>query len=138
MWQNIFFTFLGVFMLLLGGIMESYCTISRQCQPSLRAKIFGSRRVPLLYAGWILLLVIGALLLWMVNGILMVVSVVVFWVLLPLLLMPMVKRRVLPPWDVVKGDLGKHGYTEDNYLKGDWWMKKRSKEIELHLKGKRK
>ena len=126
----------GIFFLLLAGVVESYCAVSRQCLPSLRARIFDTHRGLLLNVGWVVLLVVGALLLIMVNWILAVVGVVVFWVLLPIWLMPMLKKRLLPPWDLVKSDLERHGYTEDNYLDGDWWKKGRSQEIELHLKGK--
>ncbi len=134
--MDIWLAILGVFSLLLAGVAESYYTIGRQSLPSLRARIFGSHRGLLLHVGWMVLLVIGALLLFMVNGILAVVAIIVFWVLLPLWLIPMMKRRLLPPWDLVKGDLERHGYTEDDYLDGDWWKKSGPKEIELHLKSK--
>jgi len=126
----------GIFLLLLAGVVESYCAINRQSLPSLRAKIFDSYTGLLFQIGWVVLLLIACLLLFLAHPIAAIVGVVVFWVLLPLWLIPMMKRRLLPPWDVVKSDLGKHGYTEENYLDGDWWKKKRSKEIELHLKSK--
>jgi len=126
----------GIFLLLLAAVMESYCAIGRQSLPSLRAKIFDSYTGLLLQIGWGVLLLIACVLLFLAHPIAALVGVVVFWVLLPLWLIPMMRRRLLPPWDVVKGDLGKHGYTEDNYLNGDWWKKKRSKEIELYLKSK--
>jgi len=126
----------GILLLLLAGVLESYCEIGRQSLPSLRAKVFSTRAGVLFWIGWIALLLISGVLLWMVNSILAVVAIAVFWVLLPLWLVPMMKKRMLPPWDAVKGDLEKHGYTEDNYLGGDWWKKKRSREIELHLKSK--
>ncbi len=126
----------GILLLLLAAVMESYCAINRQSLPSLRAKAFDSSSGLLLYIIWVVLLLIACVLFWVVKEILAVVAIIVFWGLLPLWLMPMLKRRMLPSWEVVKGDLEKHGYTEDNYLKGDWWKKNRSKEIELHLKSK--
>ena len=126
----------GIFLLLLAAVVESYCAISRQSLPSLRAKVFSSYTGLLFQIGWGVLLLIACVLFWFAHPIAAIVGVAVFWVLLPLWLMPMMKRRMLPPWEVVKGDLGKHGYTEDNYLSGDWWKKGRSQEIELHLKSK--
>ena len=129
-------TILGIVLLIVAAVVESYCTISRQSLPSLRAKIFDSSRGLSLYVVWMVLLVIGATLLFSVHTVAAIVGVVVFWVLLPMWLMPILKRRMLPPWDMVKGDLEQHGYTEDDYLDGDWWKKKRSKEIEVHFKSK--
>ena len=126
----------GILLLLLASVLESYCEISRQSLPSIRAKIFGTRAGVLLWIGWIVLLVLACGVLFFAYPIAALVGVVVFWLLLPLWLVPMMKKRMLPPWDVVKGDLKKHGYTEDNYLDGDWWKKGKSKEIELHLKSK--
>jgi hypothetical protein len=33
------------------------------------------------------------------------------------------RRRLLPPWDDVKKELGPKGFTEQNYWRGSWWMK---------------
>jgi membrane protein YdbS with pleckstrin-like domain len=72
-----------------------------------------------------MLLLLGAgLLLFLVNPIAALVAVAVFWLVLPLWIMPMVRRRLLPTWDMVKDELEVQGYTEANFLSGDWWKKK--------------
>jgi len=41
----------------------------------------------------------------------------------PVYYQPIMRRRLLPPWDDVKKELGPKGFTEQNYWRGSWWMK---------------
>ena len=115
----------GIVFLVLGAFLESYCSISRQAAEKYRAKIFVTRRGLMFEIGWIMLLVGAGLLLFFVHPIAAGVAIVVFWLVLPLWIMPMVRRRLLPTWDMVKDELEYQGYTEENFLSGDWWKKKK-------------
>ncbi len=135
--EPLWFVPLGILSLLLSAILQSYCEIGRQSRPELRAKVFDSPIRRLLQVGWIALLLTGGVLLWLVYPIVGLVSICVYWVLLPLSIDRRMKQRMLPPWSLVKGDLEKLGYNEYNYLRGDWWKKEKSSEIQLHLKRKK-
>ena len=66
----------------------------------------------------------GALFLTMfaTGAILAVIGIVVFWLVLPFIITPIMRNRVLPPWDEVKKELEPKGYNERDYWRGDWWM----------------
>jgi len=115
----------GVVLLVLAAFLESYCWVSRQSAERYRAKIFMTRSGLMFEIGWIMLLLGAGLLLFMANPIAAGVAVVLFWLVLPLWIMPMVRRRLLPTWDMVKDELEYQGYTEENFLSGDWWKKKK-------------
>ena len=70
-----------------------------------------------------MLFVIGVALWFIANWIWGVVAILVYWFVLPLIVTPIVKRYMLPPWEEVKDyfDLEKDGYTKNNYRNGDWW-----------------
>ena len=133
----VWFVFLGILSLLLSAVLQSFCEIGRQSRPELRVKVFDSPVRRLFQMGWLVLLLIGGVLLWFVHPVVGLVSIFVYWVLLPLSIDRRIKERMLPPWSVVKGDLEKLGYNEHNYLRGDWWKKEKSGEIQLHLKRKK-
>ena len=115
----------GTVLLVLAGFLESYCSVSRQSAERYRAKIFVTRSGLLFEMGWMLLLLGAGLLLFLVNPIAALVAIAVFWLVLPLWIMPMMRRRLLPTWDMVKDELEVQGYTEANFLSGDWWKKKK-------------
>lgn len=115
----------GIVVLVLAAFLESYCSVSRQAAERYRAKIFVTRSGLLFEMGWMLLLLGAGLLLFFVHWIAAVVAIAVFWLVLPLWIMPMVRKRLLPTWDMVKGELEVQGYTEANFLSGDWWKKKK-------------
>ncbi len=115
----------GILLLALAAFLESYCWVSRQAAPRYRAKVFVTRGGLLFEIGWIMLLLGATLLFFFVHVIAAVAAVVLFWLVLPLWIMPMVRTRLLPTWDMVKDDLEYQGYTEKNFLSGDWWKKKK-------------
>jgi len=75
-------------------------------------------------------LLVGGVLLFFADVVLLgdwivaVVAIVIYWLLLPISVNPRVRKRLLPPWDDIKKDLVKQGYTEHNYWRGDWWKVK--------------
>jgi len=117
MWLFIF----GLLFLVTGSFLHSYCAIGVQALPSLRPMVFGSLTGRLLQIGWVIMFLIASGLLLVVNWVLGSISIILYWFVLPLLTMPIMKKHMLPPWKYVKDILEKSGYTEDDYLSGDWW-----------------
>jgi hypothetical protein len=73
-----------------------------------------------------LLLISGAIILFLFSGfsiVAPVIAIVLFWLVFPFIINPIMRRRLLPPWDDVKKELGPKGFTEQNYWRGSWWMK---------------
>lgn len=135
-WIIIWVSILGMSTLLLASILQSYCEIGRQAIPSIRPQVFDTSFGWVLHIGWVVLMMTGGVLLFLANWILGTIAIVLYWLMLPLSVEPRVKKRVLPPWDEVKGDLEKLGYTQYNYWRGDWWKKGKSKETQLHSRDK--
>jgi len=132
----------GALLLLLSAVLESYCEFGRQAAPQYRPEIFNTRTGLMFWMGWILLLLIGGMLLLVADWRWALGAICVFWLLLPLWLVPMMRKRLLPPWDVVKEELESQGHTENNYTSGDWWKKnkdsKNATKKELEKKIERK
>lgn len=124
--SDIWLIIAGAVMLLIAAVLEAFCEFGRQAAPEYRPEIFGTRTGVLFWVGWITLFLIACLMLFFAHPIAGLAGVVVFLVLLPLWLVPMMRKRMLPPWDIVKDELEGQGYTEDNYTSGDWWKKKKS------------
>jgi hypothetical protein len=116
---------IGVFLLLVAAVLESYCEFSRQAAPQYRPKIFETRVGILFWIGWIVLLLAGGILLLLADRWWALGAIMVYWLLLPLWLMTAMRDRMLPPWEMVKEELESQGYTEKNYTRGDWWKKKK-------------
>lgn len=122
------YIFLGFLIIILASILESYCSFNRQARPDIQHKIFKTRLKYLLEAAWILLLLGGGCLLFFFGGIgevaiiLLGIGVIAFWLILPFIVTPVMRNRLLPPWDDVKKELEPKGYDEKNYWRGDWWM----------------
>ncbi len=121
---NIWLIVAGVVVLLIAAVLEAYCEFGRQVAPKYRPEIFSTQTGVLFWIGWITLLIIACTMLFLAHPIAAFVAIMIFWLLLPLWLTPMIRKRMLPPWDVVQGELESQGYTKDNYLSGDWWRKK--------------
>jgi hypothetical protein len=50
------------------------------------------------------------------------IGIIAFWLVLPFIITPIMRNRVLPPWDIVRKELEPKGYNERDYWRGDWWM----------------
>jgi hypothetical protein len=57
----------------------------------------------------------------------LVIGIGGFWLVFPFIITPIMRNRLLPPWDNVKAELSSKGYNEKNYWRGDWWMVEKSK-----------
>jgi hypothetical protein len=71
------------------------------------------------------------------------VAIPVYWLVLPLLVQPIVKRKMLPAWDELptktRATLEEMGYNPKNYLNSNWWRKDFGKrEFSRLMKAKRK
>jgi fatty acid desaturase len=120
---------LGFVIILVASALESYCSFNRQARPDIRHKVFNTRFKYLIEAAWVILLLGGGSILFFFGGIfntaiiLLSIGVVAFWLILPFIITPIIRNRLLPPWDDVKKELEPKGYNERNYWRGDWWMK---------------
>ncbi len=115
------FALIGLLSLLFASILEAYCEFGRQARPEFRPGIFATRRSYLLEAGWVILLLVGGVLLFIMDWWVSVIGLVAFWLLLPISVGPRVRRRLLPSWDELKRELEREGYNERNYWRGNWW-----------------
>jgi len=106
----------GVIILFVASFLHSYCAIGVQASPLIAPAIFYSHAGTFLQIGWIVLFVIGVVMLFVVNWIVGIVAILVYWFLLPLLVAPIVKKWMLGSWDDNKHILEERGYTKDNYL----------------------
>ena len=120
---------LGFLLILLASVLESYCEFNRLARQNIRHKIFNTPFRYILEAGWIILLLAGGSLLFLIGGlgdlmsvILLVIGIGGFWLVFPFIITPIMRNRLLPPWDNVKEELASKGYNEKNYWRGDWWM----------------
>jgi hypothetical protein len=118
---------LGFLIIICGSILECYCSFGRQARPDVQPHVFKTWVRFVLEGFWIFLLLVGAVLLFLVSGnfyfLTPLIGIVLFWVVLPFIINPVLRRRLLPPWDEVKKELGPKGYNERNYWRGNWWIK---------------
>ena len=117
MWLLIF----GALVLVVASFLHSYCAISKLASPTIRPMVFDSSIGRLMQIGWIVLFLLGTSLLFLLSWIGAIIAMFLYWFILPLLVGPIMKKYMLPSWEQVRNILEKHGYTKDNYLRGDWW-----------------
>jgi len=94
--ENMWLVIPGIVILLISSFLHSYCAIGVQCLLSLRPMIFDSSIGKLLQIGWIVLFVIGVVMLFFGNWIWGIVAIAVYWLLLPLLITPIVRKHMRP------------------------------------------
>jgi hypothetical protein len=124
--DEIWFLVLGFLLTLVASVLEAFCSFGRLARPDVKPGILKSRFRWVLEALWVVLLLAGGVLL-LFRGdqlgiILAGVALVSFWLVLPFMLTPILRNRLLPQWDKVKTELIPKGYDEKNYWRGDWWM----------------
>ncbi len=124
--DSIWFVIIGFFLVLVASVIERYCEFGRQARPDVKPGILKSWFRWVLEALWVLMLVAGGVLMLIrsdqIGLILAGVAIVSFWIIIPFLLTPIIRNRLLPPWDEVKNELAPKGYNEKDYWRGDWWM----------------
>jgi len=136
----------GILILILASFWHSYSTVGYAASSIRAPAIFNSRRMSdamLVHIGWFILFLIGIVILWLQNWLIGMVAILVYWFVLPLLVQPVVKRRMLPAWDELpaqtKATLEEMGYNRKNYLNSNWWRKDFGKrEFSRLMKAKRK
>jgi cytochrome b subunit of formate dehydrogenase len=116
----------GFILVVMASVIERYCEFGRQARPDIKPGILKSWFRWVLETLWVLMLIAGAamfLFRWDQIGLILAgVAVVSFWLVLPFVLTPIIRNRLLPHWDEVKSELIPKGYDEKNYWRGDWWM----------------
>ena len=113
---------LGFLIIIVAAVIQAYCEFGRQARPDIKPKIFKSGFKYSLEAVWIVLMLGGSALLFLLSWLIAVIAIVVFWLVLPFIITPIMRNRILPPWDEVKAELEPKGYNERDYWRGDWWM----------------
>lgn len=131
--DEMWFIFIGFVLVLVASVLETYCTFGRQARPDVKPRILGTRYRWVLEVLWVIMLVAGGALLLFRSDILGIilagVAVISFWLILPFIITPIMRNRLLPPWDEVKKELEPKGYDEKNYWRGDWWMVEDKKKL---------
>jgi hypothetical protein len=115
----------GMVLLLVAAVLEALWDFGRQAKPKLRPAFLQSGWRHVILAGCILLLLIGGAMLFWADARVGIGAVVVYFLILPFVVGSRVRKRFLPPWEDLKGELEKQGYTERTYWRrGDWWKVK--------------
>jgi hypothetical protein len=118
---------LGILIIIVASVLQAYCEYNRQAREDIKHNIFKTGFRFVLEALWILLLGAGSVILFFIGiagtgWIWAIIAIIMFWLVLPFIITPIMRNRLLPPWDEVKADLMPKGYNERNYWRGDWWM----------------
>lgn len=128
---------LGSVLILAASFLETFCTFGRQARPDVKPGILRGKFRWVLETLWIMMLIAGGIILLLfgiLTGLLILalIGIVGFWLILPFIITPILRYRLLPQWDDVKKELAPKGYTERDYWRGDWWMmenKKKKKKV---------
>ena len=127
----------GLLLLVFSAILEALWEFGRQVKPELRPAFLESGWKNVILAAWVILLLTGGALLFWAIPLLGIIAIVIFWLLLPVSVASRVRKRFLPPWDDLKGELEEQGYTERNYWRrGDWWKARSKTKVESESKSK--
>ena len=113
----------GILILIIASVLHSYCAVGVKAKPVFSAAIFSSRIGIVFQIGWMILFIAGTAILFVANWIVGIISIPIYWLVLPLLITPRMRRYYLGSWDENKDILEKHGYNKDNYLDGDRWKR---------------
>ena len=82
----------AIVILLIASFLHSYCAVGLKMSIIDRPLIFDSSAGRLLQIGWIVLFIIGIAILFIANWIWGIIGIGVYWLLLPLLVTPIVKK----------------------------------------------
>jgi len=113
----------GIIILMIASVLHSYCAVGVKAKPTFSAAVFWSWVGMVLQIGWMILYIAGTVILFFANWIVGIISIPIYWLVLPLLITPRMRRYYLGSWEENKDILEEHGYNKDNYLNGDWWKK---------------
>ncbi len=118
---------LGALMILLASALETFWSFGRQARPNVKPAILRGWGKWVALALWIILLLGGGVFLLDFQPIVAAIGVFSFWLVLPFILTPIFRNRLLPKWEQVKKELAPKGLNEKDYWRGDWWMEERRK-----------
>jgi hypothetical protein len=116
-------TVLLFLVIVVAGIIQSYCEFGRQARPDIQPNILKGKFRYVMEGLWIFLMIIASAGLFLQNALLGVAAIVIFWLGLPFIINPILRNRLLPSWEEVKKELEPKGYNEKDYWRGGWWMK---------------
>lgn len=136
--QSLYLIAGGLILVLVASVLERFCEFGRQARPDVKPGILKTPFRWVLEALWVLLLLAGGVFLLLSPGswIFALAAVIGFWLVLPFLITPIMRNRLLPRWDNIKSELAPKGYTEKDYWRGDWWMlDKKQKKAKLAADG---
>jgi TRAP-type C4-dicarboxylate transport system permease large subunit len=112
----------GMLLLVIAAVLEALWDFGRHVKQELRPAFLQSNWRHVILAGCILLLLVGGVLLFVADVRVGLGAIVVYFLVLPFVVGSRVRRHFLPPWDDLKVELTKQGYTEQTYWRrGDWW-----------------
>jgi amino acid transporter len=118
---------LAYLIVLVAAVIQVFCEFGRQARPDIKPKILRGRFRFVMEGLWVFLLTSGCVVLLFPgspgNLLMVSIAIIAFWLVLPFVINPILRHRVLPPWDEVKKELAPLGYTEKDYWRGGWWMK---------------
>jgi len=118
---------LGFLVIILAAVLQAYCEFGRQARDDIRPGILKTSFRYVLEGLWILLLIAASVLLFFNGFIWAAIGIVAFWLVLPFIINPIMRNRLLPSWDEVKKELEPKGFNEKDYWRGGWWMKENNK-----------
>jgi hypothetical protein len=119
---------LGFLVIIMAAVLQAYCEYNRQAREDIKHRIFKTSFRFVLEAVWLILMLGGSALLFLIGlvdgsgWIWGIIAIIVFWLVLPFIITPIMRNRLLPPWDEVKAELEPKGYNDRDYWRGDWWM----------------
>jgi ABC-type multidrug transport system fused ATPase/permease subunit len=126
------FIILGYLVIILAAVLQAYCEFGRQARPDIQPKILKSGFRFVMEGLWIFLLIIASVALFLNGWVMALIGIVAFWLVLPFLITPIMRNRILPPWDEVKKELEPKGYNQRDYWRGSWWMKESKEKRRKH------
>jgi len=123
---------LGYLVIILAAVLQAYCEFGRQARPDIQPKILKSGFRFVMEGLWIFLLIIASVALFLNGWVPALIGIVAFWLVLPFIITPILRNRILPPWDEFKKELEPKGYNQRDYWRGSWWMKESKEKRRKH------
>jgi len=127
----------GIVLLLVAAALEALWDFGRHVRPELCPAFLQSGWRHVILAGCVILLLASGTMLFLVDFRVGLGAIVFYFLLLPIVVGSRVRKRFLPPWEDLKAELEKEGYTEQTYWRlGDWWKVDRKSKPESGSKSK--
>lgn len=85
---------LGIIILVIGSALHSYCAVGLKHPHAAPQILYSSGRI-FLYIGWVVLFLAGTTMLFLVHLLAGIAAIIAFWVVLPMLIVPIMRRWML-------------------------------------------